>query len=159
MKTIMTVSHAMDTFFTALEREGLSVQNEVLIGDEVRTHMLPRDKISLFRLRRDITKLCREEEKRMMKLTGEPKTIDDDHMIAIFIWNNTVGYVQDIVYPVSRWTRYFNADITSPCLICMEHKEKRTMCSNCASIVCLVCDNKIGTDICPGCTKKMSSFR
>ena len=163
---MMTVSHAMDNFFTAVDREGLYVHNEVLIGDDVAkdldsilTYVLPKNKVSLFRSRNDVTKLCREEEKRMKKLTGEPKTIDDEHMIAVFAWNNTIGFVQDIVYPVSRWTRYFQADINSPCLICMENKIKRTMCSNCASIICLDCDTRIGTDICPVCTKQMSSFR
>lgn len=159
-------SQSMDNFFTALEQIGFSVCNEVLVGGDVSTEVrrllsrrLPKDRLLLFRIRGDVRKLCREEEKRMEVITGEPKKINDGCVTAVFIWEQRVGIVPDLKYPASRWIRYFQVDVNSPCLICMEKKEKLTMCSNCASIICLDCDTKIGTDVCPICTRQLSSFR
>lgn len=159
-------SQSVDNFFTALEQIGFGVCNEVLVdGDRstevnrLRSQRLSKDKLLLFRIREDVRHVCRMEEKRMEEITGEPKKINDECVAAVFIWEQRIGIVPDLKYPASRWVRYFQVDVNSPCLICMEKKEKLTMCSNCASIICLDCDTKIGTDVCPVCTRQLSSFR
>ena len=159
-------SKSIDNFFTALDHNGVTVYNEVLNESDVSSQVekllsrrLPKNKLLLFRIREDIDKLCREQEKRMEGFTREPKKIHEEFIAAVFIWNQMIDLVPDSKYPAERWTRYFQVDIYSPCLICTEKKKNVTMCTNCASIVCLECDKQIGTDVCPACRRQLSSFR
>ena len=159
------ISESMDNFFTALDQNGFTVYNEVLIEGDVSSQVanllsrrLPKDKLLLFRIREDITRLCREKERRVEEFTGEPSKIHDDCIVAVFIWNQMIDFVPDLKYSAKRWTRYFRVDIHSPCLICTEKKKNVTMCTNCASIICLECDTKIDREVCPSCRTQVSCF-
>jgi hypothetical protein len=159
-------SEAIARFSNALEQNGFRLKNQELSTssdpNEYRDLLLSMPSsakdVTVFTTRSDVVKLCRAEETRLEKMMGAPNKIDDDKMAAVFIWDQTVGVVPDIPYPIQRWTRYFNANIDAPCLVCMESGKKRTMCSNCASIVCLECDAKVGKKACLGCTRSMTTF-
>lgn len=152
-------TEAISRFTSVLDKNDLELIHTNGYKDLLRAIPISSKYVALFTTRSDVTNLCREEEKRLEKMTGQPHQIDDDKMAAVFVWNHTIGFVPDIPYSIHRWTRYFNSNVDAPCLICMESGKDRTMCSNCASIVCLDCDNRIETNVCPGCTKSMKTFR
>lgn len=157
----------MVNFYTALEEGGFQTHEEILIARDIpgeyrklMTYPLSSDKaVLVFNTREDITDLCRQEEKRMEKLTGEPRVIDDTEVAAVFIWNKTFGIVSDEPRHTERWTRYFQMDTNAPCVACTETDKKRTVCGNCGCIVCLECTEKLDDERCPGCTLEMSSFK
>ena len=158
---------AMVNFYTSLEEEGFEPHNRELIArnipEEYRklmTQSLLSDKdVLVFNTREDIEDLCRQEEKRISEMTGEYKTLNDNEIAAVFIWNKTFGIVSEIPRTVERWTRYFKMDKNSPCIACMDSGKKRTVCSNCVCIICLDCLRKIEDNKCPMCTLEMSSFK
>lgn len=159
-------TRAMVNFHMALEQAGLEAHSQVLIARNIPeeyckllTRPLATDiAVLTFERREDIQDLCREEEKRLEKMTQEPKQIMGESVAAIFIWNKMFGIVSDEPLPVSRWTRYFSMDKDGPCIVCLEVKKRRTICGNCVSVVCLDCDGKLEDARCPGCTLEMSSF-
>lgn len=153
----------MVNFYVALEDNGFDCCNQVLIARDIpgeykklMTHKTVSDKtVLIYNTKEDITDLCREEEKRMEKLTGEPTTIDDQSVAAVFFWNRTFGVVSDEPRSVGGWERYFKMDTNAPCIICMEAGKRRTVCGNCTSTVCIECDRRIEGGKCPGCTLEM----
>lgn len=157
---------AMVNFYMALEQIGFMAHNKVLIARNIPEEyrkllvypLVSNEHVLVFKTREDVRDLCREEEKRLEKMTGQPKQINDEHVAAIFIWNKMFGIISDEPLPETRWIRYFSMDKDGPCIICMEVKKKATICGNCVSVVCLECDEKLEDARCPGCTKEMSSL-
>lgn len=157
---------AIVNFYHALSTDGFTAKSIQLIARDVPKEYnrkltalchIPKY-VSVFESREDIHDICRIEEERLQKMTGDPKKIHDENVAAVFVYDNRFGLVPDEPYSCKRWSRYFNMDTDAPCIICLEKSKKKTICSNCTSVVCLSCDKKMEDDVCKGCTLVMGSF-
>jgi len=86
-------TRAMLNFHEALDKKGLEGFNKVLIARDIPGEykrllcrpLAQENFVLMFETREDVRDLCREEEKRLEKIFGSPRRIDDENVAAIFI--------------------------------------------------------------------------
>lgn len=147
---------AMQPFYRVIQRNEFQFYNKSLAEKDS-----PEDDSTVFiyETREDIARLCRYQEKLLEKHTGKPRRIFDERCVAVFRWNRTFGMVSDQPLPETRWQRYFDMNPRAPCNICLDVNPKRTICGNCAFIVCFDCKERIHSDLCPCCRVKLDHLR
>lgn len=147
---------AMQPFYSVIQKNDFHCYNKSLSERDS-----PQDDktVFIYKTREDIARLCRHQEKVLERHTGKPRKICDERFAAVFRWNRTFGVVSDKPLPEARWQRYFEMDPRAPCNICMDVKSKRTICGNCAFIVCFDCKERIDSDVCPCCRVKLNHLR
>lgn len=154
---------ALQPFYNAIEKNDFEHHSKNLLDVDITacaSAAANEGKIVLvFEGRKDIAAFCRHEEKRMEWITGHPRKIRDDRVAAVFRWKKSTGMVWKQPFSEESWLRFFKIDTTVSCLVCMEFKDKKSICCNCTSIVCFECRDKLKDDTCPGCTVKLDFYR
>jgi len=157
---------AMINFHEALVEKGLRGFNEVLIARDIPGEykrllcrpLAQENFVLIYETREDVRDLCREEEKRLEKIFGSPRRIDDEKVAAIFIWNQMFGIIQDVPIPVETWVRRFGTKEEGQCVVCLENTKSGMTCSNCISMLCFECHNKLESSKCPVCTIPLITY-
>ena len=113
---------AMQPFYNAIRKNEFELYKKNLLDRDSASHesALPDvgKVVFIYETREDIAAFCRKEEERIERITGIPRRIRDDSLVAVFRWNKKTGMVAEEPLSEESWQRFFKMDLSLPCIIC-----------------------------------------